>query len=377
MSRNRSLPPTFGLAVLGFALGLSLASAAPPPEKLPLLPPPGKAADPKDVKPPEPKAPAPKAPAPKADMLRVPVEFKIAIADLEKQMLRNLVEKIDPAAKPVLPVVVKANERGLALAGDRLQMPAPLIPQPVPVVPPGVRPERPLLIPRKPGERPFLDRLGERPLVANVAGRLAERLDFAYRIELRSFRVSVSGNTLTAEVGGGLYFEGRDPQSVRDLPLKLTLSRDLVWAENGKLELTQGATRVEIDRAAEIVGFPRLDVRRLAMLNGLLGLVNGAVDRELTKRLPTEHLPDLNTIGPKLREKLPALALAEITAFPVRGDEKDLAIALVVGLVPANKKNGDAVKIYTDAGPAPAPTIRGRIVLSADGKPDVKLEAAP
>jgi hypothetical protein len=94
------------------------------------------------------------------------------------------------------------------------------------------------------------------------------------------------------------------------------------------------------------------------------------------KRIPTENLPDLATVAPKLKEKLPLLALAEITAYPIQGDEKNVIIALVVGVVPANQKP-DEVKITAKPGPAPEPKVRGRIVFDKDGKPEVKLDALP
>jgi hypothetical protein len=48
----------------------------------------------------------------------------------------------------------------------------------------------------------------------------------------------------------------------------------------------------------------------------------------------------------------------------------------VVGLVPANKKTTDAVKIATKSGPAPEAKIRGKITFGKDGKPEVKLDPA-
>src|SRR5262245_45573520 len=47
------------------------------------------------------------------DVTLVPVEFRVSVVDLEKQMLRDIVQKIDPMAKAELPVIVKGNIRDL------------------------------------------------------------------------------------------------------------------------------------------------------------------------------------------------------------------------------------------------------------------------
>src|SRR5262245_4389230 len=99
------------LALLTLALGTGAGRGDEPKkanQDLPLLPPPGKPAE---------KAKE-KAPATPANVTRIPVELKIAVADLEKQMLRELVQKIDPKAEPKLPYVVKGNERNFAVAAD-------------------------------------------------------------------------------------------------------------------------------------------------------------------------------------------------------------------------------------------------------------------
>jgi len=367
-----------GLAVLTYLTVVPLLAAARPGQLPLLLPPAAKPdADRHGVVPPASgqKGPEPQKAEPKAELLRVPVEFRIPIADLEKQMLKTLFEVVAPGKPPALPVVVLGTDKRRAvnaepILGNELPLPSDAT---------GTKASEPRrqLIPRKPGERPILDRLAQRPLVAALAGRLAERLDTSYRVELRSFRVAVTGSTLTTTVGGGLHIEGPDPQRVRDLPLKLTIRRELTWADDGRLTLVGGESRVEIDSAAEIIGFPRLNLQRVELVNLLLGLVNGAVDRELSRRISTDKLPDLRTIPSHLKQKLPALALAEVTAFPVRGDGDDLVVALVVGLVPAKNGSEPKLSISTDPGPPPPPVVRGRIVTRPDGQPDVKLETKP
>ncbi len=371
-------PASSGLVVLTHLAVVPLLVAAPP-DQLPLLPPPaGKLAPDRHGSPlpaGEQNGQRPQKTEPQAELLRVPVEFRIPIADLEKQMLKTLVERVAPGKPPTLPVVLVGTEKRRVvnaepIVGNELPLPSDLSGA-------GTSGPRRQLIPRQPGERPILDRLAQRPLFAAVAGRLAERLETSYRVELRSFRVSVTGNTLTTTVGGGLHIEGSGLQRVRDLPLKLTIRRELTWAADGRLTLVGGESRVEIDSAAEIIGFPRLNLQRVELVNLLLGLVNGAVDRELSRRIPTDKLPDLRTIPSHLKQKLPALALAEITAFPVRGDGDDLVVALIVGLVPAKNGSEPKLRIGTDPGSPPPPVIRGRIVTRPDGQPDVQLVKTP
>ena len=64
--------------------------------------------------------------------------------------------------------------------------------------------------------------------------------------------------------------------------------------------------------------------------------------------------------------------LAWSAAF--RGDDKNLYVTLGVGLIPANKKKDDVVKITSSQGPTPKPKVRGRIVFDKDGKPEMKLD---
>jgi hypothetical protein len=214
--------------------------------------------------------------------------------------------------------------------------------------------------------------------------RLAELPNLDYRIELRSFDLAISGQTLTCEIGGGFRsedkpppaFPGQPPLIVRDITIKMTVTKELVWSESGKLELKEGTSQVWIDPEAPIVGFPRLDIVRVIQLNGLLTLLNGVVDRQVMKQLADATLPDLTQVAPKVEAKLPLFSLAEITAYPLHSDGNDLYIPLVVGLVPSNKKTGDEVKIETKTEKPPEPKFRGKIVFNADGKPDVKLTPA-
>lgn len=356
MSRKYSV-----LIGLLLAFGTCLAQD-PQPTKLPPLPPPDK---------------APEAPP----VTTVPVELRIAVDDLEKHLLRSFIQKVDPKAEPVLPFVVKGNEKEFALGADA----PPKEPKPLPE--PGKEiaqemPARTQLIPRPPGARPRLDRLAARPLVAGVVKQILGTVDLTYRIEMRSFKVSVSGNTFTCEVGGGFHCEGKpvqqgpaiQPPDVRDVSVKLTLTKKLEWSESGKLELKEGTSKVWIDPDAPLVGFPRLDIERVILLNGVLALVNGTLDRELMKRLSTENLPDLAVIAPTLKEKMPLVAVAELTAYPIRGDEKHLYLSFDVGLISAKKKTTDAVKIKTKSVPPPEAKLRGKITFDQDGKPEMKLD---
>ena len=382
----------FQLVVLTLTLGTGAGRGDEPKKSsqdLPRLPPPDKPAE---------KAKE-KAPAAPANVTRIPVEFKIAVADLEKQMLRELVQKIDPKAEPKLPLVVKGNERNFAVMAAEEKAPAPKaaleMAREIRANIQEMRATRPRLLPlRAPVPRPAVPRPAVPhpvfdqvlwPILEQVVGIAMGNVDLAYRIELRSFELSVTGNTLTCEVGGGFHCEGKAvqagpappvPPNLRDISIKVTVTKELEWSADGKLELKGGTSQVWIDPEAPLVGFPRLNIERVLKLNGLLSLMNGVLDRELMKRIPTENLPDLATVAPKLKEKLPFLALSEITAYPIRGDEKNVIVALVVGMVPASQKP-DEVKITPKPGPAPEPKVRGRIVFDKDGKPEVKLDALP
>jgi hypothetical protein len=327
------------------------------------------------------------------------------VADLEKQMLRGLIEKIDPEAKPELPIVLKGNARELrknALAKEAAQeakdavkaeekapprprvvvVPPPAQPEVQPVMPPPVFPGRPRLLARPIGSR-AVERAVLRPALAAMIERFAELPNLDYRIELRSFKLAISGQMLTCEVGGGFHSEEKAPATpagpaapvVRgDITIKLTVTKELVWSDSGKLELKEGTSQVWIDPDAPIVGFPRLDIVRVIQLNGLLVLLNGVVDRQVMKQLSGKAMPDLTEVAPKVKARLPFFAVTEITAYPLHSDGKDLFIPLVVGVVPSNKKTDDEVKIATETGTPPAPKLRGKITFNADGKPDVKLD---
>jgi hypothetical protein len=344
------------------------------------------------AQPPLPTLPPPEAArevAPVAPPTLIPVEFRITIEDLEKQSLRSLIQKIDPKAAPVLPIVVKGNEPNFALGGEKgekVEAGPPEVPKPLPEVGrenvQDIPANRPQLIPRQPGTHPRLDRLAARPLVAGMVGRMLGTVDLTYRIELRSFKLSFSGNTMTCELGGGFHAESKavgpqgpatPPPDVRDISIKMTVTKNLEWNQNGKLELKEGTSKVWIDPEAPLVGFPRLDIERVVRLNGVLLLLGGTLDRELMKRMSGENLPDLAVIVPTLKQKMPFLAVSELTVYPVRGDEKNVYFSFEVGLVAANKPP-EAVKITAKSGPAPEPKLRGRICFDRDGKPDVKLD---
>jgi hypothetical protein len=421
MFSYRSMLIAWQLVMLSLAFGACIAIAQPP--DLPLLPPPKKAQAPDPQLLPLPQKVKPLAKSePKPDkkssvvVTRVPVEFSVSVADLEKQMLRSIIQKIDPKAKPEFPIVVKGNARDLranapdmraakdAKDAPQLEMKEPeprrlrprivALPPPVqpgvqPAMPPAMLPEmppgRPRLLARPLGSR-VVERPVLRPALAELVERFAELPNLNYRIELRSFDLAISGQTLTCEVGGGFHSEEKappalpgqpplPPPNVRDISIKLTVTKELVWNESGKLELKEGTSQVWIDPDAPIIGFPRLDIVRVIQLNGLLTLLNGVVDRQVMKQLSGEAMPDLTLIAPKVEAKLPFLALAEITAYPLHSDGKDLYIPLVVGLVPSNKKKtDDEVKITTETGPPPEPRFRGKIVFDANGKPDAKLD---
>ncbi|MCE9561855.1 MAG: hypothetical protein K8U57_07355 [Planctomycetes bacterium] len=403
MSRNCIVPVAFKLAILVTSLGACTALADPP-AKLPPLPPPQGKLPPIVV--PE-KMPA-AAPVP---VTLVPVELTIPIADLKKQMLKSIAQQIDPKAEPVLPLVVKGNTRNLPPADAKqpeakqpevkqVELRKPVLPEPKKVMPelpppalandPEMRPNRPRIFGnRPPGTRPVLERIAERPLVQGIVKQVAERVaetsDLDYRIELRTFDLTIIGNTLTCEVGGGFHAEGKAapvvpgqpapvPANIRDIGIKLRVTKDLVWSDAGKLELKEGSSKVWIDPETPVIGFPRLDIARILQLNGLLGLVGGVLDRELMKRIPTDNMPDLAKVAPQIKDKVPFLAVQEITAYPLRGDEKDLHVCLVIGFVPSNKKVGDEIKISSKTGPFPEPKFKGTITFDKDGKPDVKLE---
>jgi len=247
---------------------------------------------------------------------------------------------------------------------------------------PAILPGRPRLLARPLGSR-VVERAVLRPALAAMVERFAELPNLDYRLELRSFKVTISGQTLTCEVGGGFHSEEKAPPAqlgqaapvVRgDITIKLTVTKELVWNESGKLELKEGTSQVWIDPDAPIVGFPRLDIVRVIQLNALLTLLNAVVDRQVMKQLTGENMPDLTQVAPKVKAKLPFFALTEITAYPLHSDGKDLFIPLIVGLVPSNKKTDDEVKIETKTGTPPEPKFRGQIFFDADGKPEVKLD---
>jgi hypothetical protein len=363
MSRITSVSALAGLIGLLLSLGITRAAAGQPPAALPPLPPPDSA--PAPVRPPLEK------PARATPLMRVPVEFRIAVEDLEKQVLHTLMQKIDPKAEAKLPFVVKGNEREFALGADPANPPA--------AMPAG----RVQLIPRESGARPRLDHLASRPLVRAMVDQLTGTVDLTYRIELRSFKLSASGNAMTCEVGAGFHSEAKAmpggppaPPNVRDVTIKLLVTKNLEWNESGKLELKEGTSSVWIDPEAPIVGFPRLDIERVVRLNGILALLSGVIDRELMKRFTGENLPDLAAIAPTIKQKMPLLTVSELTAYPIRGDDKHLYFPFVVGMAAANKQAGETpVAIATKTGPAPAAQIRGRITFDKDGKPEVKLDA--
>jgi hypothetical protein len=165
--------------------------------------------------------------------------------------------------------------------------------------------------------------------------------------------------------------------NIKDLTIKLKVVKKLEWSESGKLELKEGTSTVWIDPEAPIIGFPRLDIERVIRLNGLLSLLNKSLDRELMRLVTGENLPDLAVIAPTLKLRMPFLAISELTAYPIRADEKTVSITMGVGLIPTNKKVGDAIKISTKPGPAPEPKLRGQVVFDKEGKPMVKFDPVP
>ena len=363
----------FSFAIIAsclLALLAALTAFAQPPANLPLLPPPDS------------------APEKKISVTQIPIQLRIAVTDLEKELLRAFIQKIDPKAEPKLPFVIKGSEREFALGADQAKPEdvPPALPKPV-EKPPEMRAERPMLIPRQPGTHPRLDRLAQRPLVAAIVGAVLGTLDLNYRIELRSLKLTVTGKTLALEIGAGFSCEGKANQppavpgavqpNVRDISIKMKVTKNLEWNESGKLELKEGTTSVWVDPEAPLVGFPRLDVERVLKLNGVLALLNGTLDRELMKVITGENLPDLAVIAPNMKLKMPFLAIAELTAYPIRGDEEHVYFALDVGLIAANRKSSDTIKIVAKAGPAPEPKLHGRILFDKDGKPEVKLGPAP
>jgi hypothetical protein len=205
-------------------------------------------------------------------------------------------------------------------------------------------------------------------------------VDLAYRIELRDFKLTIVGNTLTSELTCGFHCESVPKPgvpappvvNVRDATFKVAVVKELEWSDEGKLELRNGTTKLWIDPDAPLVGFPRLGLERVLRLNGLLDLLDGVLDRQVMKRLPADDLPDLAGLAPKLKEKLPFMAVSEIAAYPLVSDGKDLRISLGVALVPAAQKP-EKVKVTVLKGPPPEPKLRGRIVFDKDGKPDVKI----
>jgi hypothetical protein len=401
MPRTSVRPSAFGLAALACLIASCLALAAPPAE-LPQLPPPGKL-----PVPPPGKVPAlvpPPAPVP---VTLIPVEMTVSVADIKKQMLRGIAMKAnpnaDPTVEPVLPLIVKTNDPRFAPppppakvpevkpVEGQLPVPLPLpaaeprpVPQPLPA--PNVRelpepvpvPARPRLIQRRPQDpRPLLERIAERPVVQNAVQRIVEGGDMLYVVDIRSLDIAFKDNTLVCEVAAGFHSDSKSqPGDVREATFRVRVTKDLVWSDTGRLEPRDGSSKVWIDPNAPLVGFPRLDVARVVQLNALLDVVSGVLDRELMKRLPTETLPDLTKVGPQLNGKVPFLALQEITAYPLKGDDKTLLVPLVLGFVPAAKKVGDEVTVATKTGAPPAPQFRGQIEFDKTGKPNVKLEPA-
>lgn len=315
---------------------------------------------------------------PSAEVTRIPVELRVPVAELEKQIVRQVIQKIDPTAKPELPFVVKGNTKDAPRA-DAKEPEKTQPPPKVGVLPPAVQP--PAIVetqPVRPGplRRPIGSRVIERavirPAIDMIADRLAELPNLDYRIELRSLNLAISGQTLTCEVGGGFYGDGKSPTApvVRgDLKLKLTVTKELAWTDTGKLELKEGKSQVRLDPPV----FRQLDTARAVRRNGLPTLLDGVVDRMVMAMLASANTPDLARIAPKVNEKLPFLTLTEIEAYPLRGDGKDVFVPLVVGLTASGGKTTD-VKTTAKSGPPPEPQVRGRIVYTADGKPEVKLD---
>lgn len=399
MSRTSVRHTAFGWAAFA-CLAASCVALAAPPAELPQLPPPGKSPVPVPLPAPG-KAPVP-LPLPKAQppaaavpVTQIPVEMTVSVADIKKQMLRNILLKLDPkadpAVEPVLPLIVKTNDPRLAPPPADPKQPAvkpaeALQPAPVPLPAPKAQPvpepmpapARPRLLQRRPPEgRPLLERIAERPVVQNAVQRVVEGGDMLYVVDIRSIDIAFKDNTLVCEVTAGFHSDSKSqPGDVRDATFRVRVTKDLVWGETGKLEPRDGSSKLWIDPNAPLIGFPRLDIARVIQLNALLDLVSGVLDRELMKRLPTETLPDLTKVGPQLNGKVPFLALQEITAYPLKGDDKNLLVPLVLGFVPAAKKVGDEVTVATKTGAPPAPQFRGQIEFDKTGKPNVKLEPA-
>jgi hypothetical protein len=387
MSRNPKIA-TVGLALLAFLVGPGFEAAADPPPNLPLLPPPDNSPPlPPSTQSPPLLPPPQKAPEQLIPVTVVPVEFRVAIADLEKQLIRSIALKVDPRAEPKLPLVVKGNERNFAVGQPGGQQDGKPVADGVAQNGQEMPANRPQLIPREPGTHPRLDRMAQRPLVAGIVNAILGTVDLTYRIELRSLKLSFSGNTLTSEIGAGFTCEGKvvqppagrpvPPPNVRDITLKLKVTKNLEWSDKGKLELKEGTSSIWIDPEAPIIGFPRLDIERVVRLNGLLAMLSNSLDRELMKYVTGENLPDLVKIAPTLKQKMPFLAVSELTVYPLRGDDKYVYVSLVVGLVAAKKKTDDVVNISTKQGPPPEPKLRGKITYDKDGKPEVKLDPLP
>src|SRR5262249_3489901 len=160
------------------------------------------------------------------------------------------VQRIDPKAEPKLPLLVKGNEQNFAVAADEkpLQKAALEVARQARENLMGMGAPRPHLFPRLAATRPRPQMA--RPPVSEFLGAIivAEAtevlaavvcmVDLTYRIELRSFELSVTGNTLTCEVGGGFHCEGKAvqagpappvPPNVRDITIKLTVTKELEW----------------------------------------------------------------------------------------------------------------------------------------------------
>jgi hypothetical protein len=322
----------------------------------------------------------------------VPVEFRVSVADLEQQLLRGIVQKIDPKAKPELPIVIKFNpgDRQAKDAAKEPETPSPgpnkvVVTPAVPVAPPPpppLVPERRRLFGRPPIGARIIERAVVQPMIDMVANTIAEIPNLDYSIELRSIKLSITGQTLTCEIGAGFHGEGKavpgrlaNPSPVinGDLGIKLTVTKELGWTDSGKIELKEGKTLIRLDPDASPAGFPKLIVDPVVRKAGVPTQLDTALDKLITALLSGAALPDLAKIAPTVSNKLPYVSLAEITAYPLRGDGKDLFVPLVVGLGPSAKK-GEEVKVTTKKDAPPEPQFRGKIVFNAEGKPEVKLD---